>query len=154
MNCGVGCRCGSDPELLWLWFGPAAATLIRPLAWGLPYGQKKKILGSISGMVGEKKRISEKPLLNKDKRTLAKIFKINLFRPQEIKEWLKTIQGVLFIQGKHLSPIRTMSFVVFQFNLFHHPLPRWATALKSNSVTKQVAVETTSLREFNLYTRK
>ena len=28
--CGVGCRCGSDPELLWLWCRPAAVALIRP----------------------------------------------------------------------------------------------------------------------------
>ena len=35
MNCGVGHRCGSDPSLLWLWCGPAAAALIWPLAWAL-----------------------------------------------------------------------------------------------------------------------
>ena len=47
MSCGVGCRCGSDPELLWLWCRPAAP--IQPLAWELPYAsgvapkrQKKK----------------------------------------------------------------------------------------------------------------
>ena len=34
--CGVGRRCGSDPALLWLWFRPAAAALIQPLAWELP----------------------------------------------------------------------------------------------------------------------
>ena len=28
---------GSDPALLWLWCGPAAAALIRPLAWEPPY---------------------------------------------------------------------------------------------------------------------
>ena len=46
MSCGVGLRCGLDPELLWLWHRPA---LIRPLAWELPYAvdealkrQKKK----------------------------------------------------------------------------------------------------------------
>ena len=33
MSCGVGRRCSSDPELLWLWHGPAAVALIRPLAW-------------------------------------------------------------------------------------------------------------------------
>jgi len=36
-SCGVGCRCGSDPVLLWLWCRPAAAALIQPLAWELPY---------------------------------------------------------------------------------------------------------------------
>ena len=34
---GVGCRCGSDPELLWLWGRPAAAAQIRLLAWEIPY---------------------------------------------------------------------------------------------------------------------
>ena len=37
MNCGVGGRRGSDPELLWLWCRPAATTPIRPLALELPY---------------------------------------------------------------------------------------------------------------------
>ena len=36
---GVGCRCGSDPMMLWLWLWhrPAAAAPIRPLGWELPY---------------------------------------------------------------------------------------------------------------------
>lgn len=33
----VGCRCGSDLVLLWLWCQPAAAALIQPLAWKFPY---------------------------------------------------------------------------------------------------------------------
>ena len=37
MNCGVGHRHGSDPELLWLWCRPATAALIQPLAWEPPY---------------------------------------------------------------------------------------------------------------------
>ena len=37
MSCGVGRRCSSDPELLWLWRRLAAAALIRPLAWAPPY---------------------------------------------------------------------------------------------------------------------
>ena len=37
MNCGVGCRRGSDPALLWLWRRPAATAPIRPLAWEPPY---------------------------------------------------------------------------------------------------------------------
>ena len=35
MSCGVGDRCGLD--LTWLWRRLAVATLIRPLAWELPY---------------------------------------------------------------------------------------------------------------------
>ena len=37
MSCGVGCRHGSDPVLLWLWRRLAAVDLIRPLALELPY---------------------------------------------------------------------------------------------------------------------
>ena len=37
VNCGVGCRRGSDPWLLWLWCRPAAEALIWPLAWEPPY---------------------------------------------------------------------------------------------------------------------
>ena len=37
MSCGVGCRRGSDPELLWLWRRPTAAALIGPLAWEPPH---------------------------------------------------------------------------------------------------------------------
>ena len=37
VSCGVGCRPGSDPALLWPWCRPAAASPIQPLAWGPPY---------------------------------------------------------------------------------------------------------------------
>ena len=36
MSCGVGCRLGSDPALLWLWRRPMATAPIRPLAWEPP----------------------------------------------------------------------------------------------------------------------
>ena len=35
MSCGVGCKHGSDPALLWLWHKLAAAVLIQTLAWEL-----------------------------------------------------------------------------------------------------------------------
>ena len=37
MSCGVGCRLGSDPILLWP--RPAAAAPIQPLAWEPPYAK-------------------------------------------------------------------------------------------------------------------
>ena len=37
MSCAVGCRCGSDPMLLWLWCRLAATALMGPLAWEPPY---------------------------------------------------------------------------------------------------------------------
>ena len=36
MSCGVGCRRGSDPALLWLWRRPEATAPIGPLAWEPP----------------------------------------------------------------------------------------------------------------------
>jgi len=33
----VGCRCGSDPELMGRWLRPLATAPIRPLAWEPPY---------------------------------------------------------------------------------------------------------------------
>ena len=37
LSCGVGRRHGSDMAWLWLWYRPAAAARIRPLAWEPPY---------------------------------------------------------------------------------------------------------------------
>ena len=37
MSCGVGCRRGSDPTVLWLWRRLAATAPIGPLAWEPPY---------------------------------------------------------------------------------------------------------------------
>ena len=36
-SCSVGCRHAPGPALQWLWYRLAAAALIQPLAWGLPY---------------------------------------------------------------------------------------------------------------------
>ena len=33
----VGCKCSSDPELLWRWCRQATAAPIQPLVWELPY---------------------------------------------------------------------------------------------------------------------
>ena len=39
MSCGVGCRLGFDPVLLWPWCRPVATVPIRPLAWEPPYAR-------------------------------------------------------------------------------------------------------------------
>ena len=36
MSCGVDCRLGLDPTLLWLWCRPVASAPIGPLAWESP----------------------------------------------------------------------------------------------------------------------
>ena len=37
MSCAAGCRCGSDPSLLWLGCRLVAIASIRSLAWEAPY---------------------------------------------------------------------------------------------------------------------
>ena len=37
VGCDVGCRCGLDPALLWLWHRPAATVPTGPLAWDPPH---------------------------------------------------------------------------------------------------------------------
>ena len=43
MSYSVGPRCGLDLALLWLWYRPASAAPILPLAWELPYAAGAKI---------------------------------------------------------------------------------------------------------------
>ena len=57
VSCGVGCRCGLDPPLLWLWCRLAAAALIRPLAWEPPYA-----VGAALERQKDKKKEREKEL--------------------------------------------------------------------------------------------
>ena len=45
MSSGVGCRCGSDLALLWLWHRPEATGPIRPLAWEPPYAVGVALIG-------------------------------------------------------------------------------------------------------------
>ena len=64
MSCGVGQRCDSDPEWLWLWGRPADTAPIGPLAWEPPYvagatleNTKKKKLKFSSSPVFKKKQL-------------------------------------------------------------------------------------------------
>ena len=56
-SCGVGYRCSSDLVLPWLWCRLAAAALIQPLAWELPYAtdaalkRKKKFFNFIEALL-------------------------------------------------------------------------------------------------------
>ena len=84
VSCAVGCRCGSDPELLWLWHRLAARAPNGPLAWKPPYAvgaalekterrkkRKKEILIHITtGMNPEDTRQSEVSQLQKDRSCL------------------------------------------------------------------------------------
>ena len=53
MSCGVGCRRGSDPMLLWLWCRPVATVPISPLAWEPPYAAS----GALEKTKKKKKKI-------------------------------------------------------------------------------------------------
>ena len=64
MSCGVGCRCSSDPSLLWLWCRPVATAPVRPLAWEPPYAM---------GAVLEKAKRQKK----KKKQSITHIFLIS-----------------------------------------------------------------------------
>jgi len=59
MSCGVGCRRGSDPVLLWLWCRPVATAPIGPLAWEPPYA---------AGAALEKAKRQKKKKKKKEKR--------------------------------------------------------------------------------------
>ena len=59
MSCGVGCRCVSDPALLWLWRRPAAAAQIRLLAREPSYAV---------GVAPKKKKKKKKPKKKKKKK--------------------------------------------------------------------------------------
>lgn len=80
--------------------------------------------------------------------TLAKIVKINLFWTLEINQWHKTIQGV-FIQGKHLGLIGQWGLWYSNLAYSQHSLPSSAIALKTNSLTNTVAMETSSVGSSN-----
>ena len=57
MSCGVGCRCGSDLVLLWLWRKPVATALIRRPAWEPPHAAcaaLKSIISIIIMIIKEK----------------------------------------------------------------------------------------------------
>ena len=58
MSCGVGCRRGSDPALLWLWRRPVATAPIQSLAWEPPYaaGAAQEIATTTTTTTKDKKK--------------------------------------------------------------------------------------------------
>ena len=60
MSCGVGCRRGLDPALLWLWRRPVATAPIQPLAWEPPYamGAALKIQKSMRSLGADNAEMS------------------------------------------------------------------------------------------------
>ena len=58
VSCGVGCRRGLDPTLLWLWCRLVATAPIRPLAWETPYA-----MGAAQEIAKKKKKKRSKALM-------------------------------------------------------------------------------------------
>jgi len=63
VSCGVGCRRGSDPALLWLWRRPVATAPIGPLAWEPPYaaGAAQEIATTKDKRQKKKKKRNKEP---------------------------------------------------------------------------------------------
>ena len=67
MSCGVACRRGSDPALLWLWHKPVAVALIRPLAWEPPYAMAAALKSKKKKKKKKKKRRCYRKYLYREK---------------------------------------------------------------------------------------
>ena len=53
-----GCRCGSDPKLLWPWLWLEARSLIQPLPWELPYAAVTALKSKKKKKRKEKRKIN------------------------------------------------------------------------------------------------
>ena len=89
MSCGVGCRHGSDPALLWLWHRPVATALIGPLAWEPPYaaGAAQEIATTTT----KTKRPKKKNKTKQKKRNKSK---------EHLKVWLKSNENIKYYLSK------------------------------------------------------
>ena len=82
MSWGVGCRCGSDFVLLWLWFRPAATAPVRLPAWVPPYAM---------GVALEKYKKTKKKERKKKRKEHILVLKKDVFRLYLIKYPLKLV---------------------------------------------------------------
>ena len=108
MNYVPGHRCGSDLALLWLWHRPAAAALIRLLAWELPHATgmtKKKLILITNKHLNPVNRclinaVSSAPSHHKPCKQIER------FNQLIVKTRLGSLLGGLEVQGKasHMRP--------------------------------------------------
>jgi len=86
MSCGVGCRRGSDPALLWLWRRPVATAPIQPLAWEPPYaaGAAQEIAIATTTTTKRQKKTKKKKRM---------VWKIHLTRNEHEIPFSKVVQS-------------------------------------------------------------
>ena len=89
MSCGVGCRCGLDPKLLWLWCRLAATVLIRPLAWEPPYAADEALKDNKTKKKKRKKDVRI-PTVVEQVKDLVLSLQQRGFDPQSAK-WVKDL---------------------------------------------------------------
>ena len=89
MSCGVGCRRGSDPALLWLWRRPVAPAPIRPLAWDPPYAAG--VAQEIATTTTTKDKKDKKKKEAHGERVLSKVSKLKVTKSLRL---LILFQGV------------------------------------------------------------
>ena len=75
VSCGVGHRHSLNPAKLWLWHRMAAAALILPLAWELPYATGGVLKGK--KQKGKKLLLNSSPLLSSSFLFSAYIYSVN-----------------------------------------------------------------------------
>ena len=94
MSYGVGRRRGSDTALLWLWCRPAATSLIKPLAWELPYAMgvalektKKTKKKKKKGVQHARRRLKKEKIREETRYTIRRLdaFVSCLLEEQELK---------------------------------------------------------------------
>ena len=96
VSCGVACRCGSDPALLWLWHRPATVALSQLLAWEPPYAtcaalkKGKKIMGKMD--IGEQLKSLVLPVSDNIYGQCSGIFRSRSGGsiPRSFKSWKKS----------------------------------------------------------------
>ena len=57
MSCGVDCRHGLDPLLMWLWCRLAAVALIQPLTWEPLYAMGVALKSKTKQLTKQKNQI-------------------------------------------------------------------------------------------------